>query len=80
MDDGASCPGTGGPENIYWPVGLAPTGVYKVKLVYYKPCAGSGPTQYNVSVTVDGKVSTFSGTIKPHHSGGNPVQITTFKR
>jgi hypothetical protein len=43
-------------ENIFWPVGQAPEGPYEVYVYYFLECDGSGPTDYEVTVRVDGQV------------------------
>ena len=43
-------------ENIFWPIGRAPRGEYKVAVVYFKECSYSGPTNYKVEVRLDEQV------------------------
>jgi hypothetical protein len=50
-------------ENIYWPVGGAPGGQYKVFVTYYAPHGGADPTQYTVRTVVQGKTNWFTHTI-----------------
>lgn len=50
-------------ENVYWPTGKAPAGIYSAFVVNYDPC-GSTNFAYNLRITVDGKVvSDQSGTV-----------------
>ncbi len=42
-------------ENIFWPTGQAPGGTYQVSVDYFSECS-AGPTNYEVTVTVDGRV------------------------
>jgi hypothetical protein len=68
----------GKPENIYWPVGGAPVGLYVVKVNYYADCSSSvttGPVGWTITTKVKGKVSTFSGTLS---SVGVTMTVTTF--
>jgi hypothetical protein len=42
-------------ENVFWPVGRAPRGEYRVRVEYFFPCTHpSMPTHYSVVVRVDG--------------------------
>jgi hypothetical protein len=50
------------PENIYWDVNQAPSGTYRVEVDYFQDC-NSGPTPYTVSVSKEGNVTTYSGTL-----------------
>jgi uncharacterized protein YfaP (DUF2135 family) len=43
-------------ENIFWPIGQAPEGPYEVYVYYFLECNSSGPTDYEVTVRVDGQV------------------------
>jgi len=43
-------------ENIFWPVGGAPEGTYEAYVYYFLECDGSGPTDYEVTIRVDGQV------------------------
>ncbi|MFW5707194.1 MAG: YfaP family protein, partial [Bacteroidota bacterium] len=49
-----------GPENIYWPEGVAPAGEYLVQVHYF---SGDGVSNYNVLITTDGGTQSFSGSI-----------------
>jgi len=64
-------------ENIYWPDGQAPTGEYRVFIVYFTECNDEGPTAWEVRVKVDGEISDFSGMITPEEGR---VDVTTFER
>ena len=51
-------------ENIYWPHGRAPRGVYRIWVQYYKQHPGGpDPEPFQVRVSVLGAVYTFAGTI-----------------
>ena len=65
-------------ENIYWPVGRAPRGVFRVELVHYANHGGRDPTPYAIRVTVDGRTKTFKGKIS--FNGQRPVRIHRFTR
>ena len=57
VDANGACEGASRPvENIYWPTGDAPPGTYSVVVVYFQTCALTRPTEYEVTVTVDGEV------------------------
>ncbi len=64
------------PENIYWDVNQAPNGTYRVEVDYYKDC-NSGPTAYTVSVSKNGSVTTYSGTL--NNEGDNNI-VTSFDK
>jgi hypothetical protein len=60
VDRNASAPFTDRPiENIYWPVGGAPPGVYKVCVVHYNRNGGRDPTAFTVRTVVSGKTNYF---------------------
>ena len=69
-------------ENITWPVGSAPRGVYTVRVNYWSSC-GVPQTNYTVRVNNGGAVQIFTGSFT---GGGNQgglgdgVVITTFER
>lgn len=64
VDANASCSGDPAVENVFWPTGGAPTGVYQVSVAYYGPCGVTGSTNYEVTITVDGQVvDVRSGTL-----------------
>ena len=64
----------GGPENIYWPKGSAPSGEYTVVIDYHDTCGGEGATPWTVRVTINGEEQTFSGMIDP----GNKIEVVRF--
>jgi uncharacterized protein YfaP (DUF2135 family) len=57
VDANGACEALASPvENIYWPTGDAPTGLYSVEVVYYQSCGNSAPVDYEVTVTLDGDI------------------------
>ncbi len=59
-------------ENIYWESN-APSGSYTVSVKYYD---GSGSTDYEVIVTMDGEIyGTYTGTLTSY---GETQEVTTF--
>jgi uncharacterized protein YfaP (DUF2135 family) len=46
-------------ENIYWPVGGAPAGIYQVFVVHYAQHHSPDPTYYTVRVVVRGQTNYF---------------------
>jgi hypothetical protein len=54
-------------ENIFWPTGMAPTGKYMVKVVYFDNCTEPATSSgFDVMLTVDGMMRTLlSGSIGP---------------
>jgi len=69
-------------ENIVWPVGHGPHGLYTVRLAYWSACNLPGPTQYVVTVaTKGGGAQVFTGQFTPPGTGGGAgsgTLITTF--
>lgn len=63
-------------ENVFWPVGGAPTGEYVVEVRYYSECYGEGWTRFTVDVLVDGAREIFEGDLAP----GEAVTIARFSR
>ncbi len=62
-----------GPENIFWPLGIAPQGRYRVQVVYF---AGSGATQVTVIVKRSNVPSeTFRSTLQVP---GDILNVTEF--
>ncbi len=53
----------GRPENIFWPQGLAPSGIYLVKVDYFGACESDIAVNYTVRVVIEGRTETFTGTI-----------------
>jgi hypothetical protein len=57
VDSNAMCEGTAtNPvENIFWPVGQSPDGVYKVAVRYYSECpGGAGPQAFTLTALIGG--------------------------
>ena len=84
VDSNASCnpPLTTSPvENIYWPVGQAPTGTYTINVTYYEDCGGGETAhQYTVTVKVDGvETEVFQGTMTSTDLSRVP-RVHTFTR
>jgi uncharacterized protein YfaP (DUF2135 family) len=46
-------------ENIFWPVGGAPTGTYTVYVDNFSDCGGGGVGDFTVTTEVDGVVTVF---------------------
>ena len=66
VDRNASEPFTSTPvENIYWPTGQAPPGIYRLYLVHYAEHSGHSayPTPYTVRIVVEDKTNYVSGKI-----------------
>lgn len=66
----------GKPENIFWPTGSAPPGVYKVSVNYYSDCGGVGAVRWTVRTVVEGDVKTYTGVL---NSVGETQEVTTFE-
>jgi len=50
-------------ENIYWPAGGAPPGLYRVTVVHYALHGGTDPTQFTVRLVIQGQTNFFSSAI-----------------
>jgi uncharacterized protein YfaP (DUF2135 family) len=58
-------------ENIVWPVGQAPHGVFTVKLAYWSACNMSAPTDYVVTIAAKGQpAQVFTGQFTGPGTGG----------
>lgn len=64
-------------ENIFWPLGNAPTGIYQISVDYYQQCTDVMGTNFNVHVLVDGQVLEFNGQVA---SVGETEQVYAFTR
>lgn len=69
-----------GNENVYWPLGAAPSGEYSVIVEMFAPCetlASGDPTHYSVTIVSGDRSSTHEGTFEP--SEDNPRhEVATF--
>jgi hypothetical protein len=64
VDRNAQPPFTMSPvENIYWPLGVAPRGLYKIYVVYYAQHCGTEATSFLVRTVVQGKTNYFRSII-----------------
>lgn len=50
-------------ENIYWPTGRAPPGIYRVYVVYYANHGGSDPTAFTVRAVVQHITNYYRGAL-----------------
>jgi hypothetical protein len=50
-------------ENIYWPLGGAPAGLYRIFVVYYAPHSQTDATPFLVRTVVQGRTNYFRSTI-----------------
>ena len=69
-------------ENITWPVGRAPRGVYTVRVDYWSSC-GVAETNYTVRINNGGAVQIFSGRLTgsgDQGGAGSGRTIATFER
>jgi hypothetical protein len=68
VDDIGACEGGpgGGPENIFWPPGGAPNGMYAFQVDYFSTCEVAGETVWMVTVRLTGQPDQhFQGTLNP---------------
>lgn len=61
-------------ENLFWPLGIAPNGDYRIFVQYYGNHGGHDPTPYRVEVNVKGVRRVFTGKLMPHELR----DVTTF--
>ncbi len=57
VDSNAACtsPVSNPVENIFWPEGMSPDGVYTIEVSYYSECeGGSGPQPFTITALIDG--------------------------
>ena len=53
-------------ENVFWPPGGAPAGVYRATAVYRSSCGNAGPITYILTIRLDGRITDEqSGTMEP---------------
>jgi hypothetical protein len=65
VDQNAHLPYNNSPvENIYWPLGGAPAGLYRVSVVYYSPHSEINDTAFLVRTVVQGKTNYFRSNIR----------------
>jgi hypothetical protein len=75
-------PEPGGVENVFWPVGGAPTGSYTIYIDNFNDCGDANTGSWTLNVYQDGSLLTsYTGTegtnIGPAHSGEFKVFTTT---
>jgi hypothetical protein len=64
VDQNASLPYNMSPvENIYWPYGGAPAGLYRISVVYYAPHSSTDATAFMVRTVVRGQTNYFRSMI-----------------
>jgi len=64
-------------ENIYWPSGKAPSGHYVISVVYFMKCQNPAPTDFTVTLKMDGKEQTFTGHV---NAANDIVKVYEFTR
>ena len=65
-------------ENIFWPIGDAPTGSYQISVNYYERCTGSDlVTPFYVRLLVDGQIFEYEGEVS---IVDEIVVVTSFER
>jgi hypothetical protein len=78
VDANGDCSNDPPVENVFWPTGGAPDGLYQVEVVYYGACDTAAAANYEVSILVDGQVvDRRSGTLA---SAGESHFIAEFTR
>jgi hypothetical protein len=64
IDQNAHLPYNGSPvENVYWPFGGAPAGLYRISVVYYAPHCEIDATPFLVRTIIQGQTNFFRSTI-----------------
>ena len=68
-------------ENIFWPLGQAPTGTFIVRMDFYSDCSGAG-VNYTTTIHYCGNVEVYDGYFAPGTSdsggAGSGVEVATF--
>jgi hypothetical protein len=67
---------SGQSERVAYESGTAASGLYQISIHYFRPCGNARDVRWNISVTADGRSSSFSGTISP----GQYIRATDFTR
>jgi hypothetical protein len=65
-------------ENIFWPVGMAPSGDYLVQVFQYDPCGTEGRTYWRVTVFAGGVPTTYAGSLNPDDIEGVDVATVSW--
>jgi len=69
----------GAPENIIWPENTAPSGHYRIKVVYFSDCTSHpNPISFIVNVYIKGQKFPFSMTISPPADPSGGVMVWEF--
>ncbi|VVB72815.1 FRG1-like domain protein [uncultured archaeon] len=67
------------PENIIWPENKAPSGHYKIKVVYYADCASHpDPITFTVKVYIKGQEFDYPMTISPPENPSGGIIVWEF--
>jgi hypothetical protein len=66
----------GRPENVYWPMDVAPSGEYIVKVHYYGACERERTVDWTVRIVRSGEVETFTGSLT---QAGETQTVTSFR-
>lgn len=78
LDSYPACSSSGnGNENVFWPVGGAPSGLYRVYVDFYEQCGVRGPS-YTVTAKYCGKVEVFEGNFNPNTDTGGGLGAGVF--
>jgi len=81
LDRDNQCSGwiQGVPENIIWPENTAPSGHYKIKVVYFADCTSHpNPISFTVNVYIKGQKFSYPMTISPPANSGGGVSVWEF--
>ncbi|MBI5823893.1 MAG: hypothetical protein HZB18_07700 [Chloroflexi bacterium] len=63
-------------ENIYWPTGEAPDGIYTIAVQYFEVCQSEARTPFTITLKVNGRAQTFDGIATEKDE---LIEITTFE-
>jgi len=78
LDSYPACSASGnGNENVFWPQGGAPSGIYRVYVDFYEQCGIRGPS-YTVTAKYCGKVEVFEGQFNPNSDTGGGLGAGVF--
>jgi hypothetical protein len=79
LDSNPACSAGDFNENIYWPVGTAPSGTYRIQLAYWSACEFTGEVAYRVTILVDGSLlRVLDGVLTAADEGGDSNYIDIY--
>jgi len=76
LDSNPACAAGDFNENIFWPVGRAIVGEYRVQLNYWSTCGYTGEVDYRVTILIDGQLQRIiDGTLTAADEGPDELYL-----